>query len=286
MPAYRIALSATIAALVLLALPGAAVRAADATSFDTKTLAHQTRRLLNDAGQFYLAWWIPQGLSQALMRDTSGISPADSDRMLRALEPYIVFAVSRGQEGAEKLEDVHDRADLLSHSRLSVDGQTMTAVPADQNDPGVRSALDVIRPALASMLGRNGYGIEFALYRLEPGMHALDPTMPGNLEYTLYRKRFVWKLPVWASLTPAPAPPPVFVPVPVRAAAAPVPAAAGMMPSAPVTSAPPGAAAAATPASAPAAAPVHHRKVDPVTGEEFPERYDYNPYSGQKLVSQ
>jgi hypothetical protein len=31
---------------------------------------------------------------------------------------------------------------------------------------------------------------------------------------------------------------------------------------------------------------VQRRKIDPATGEEFPERYDYNPYTGQKLVSQ
>jgi hypothetical protein len=42
------------------------------------------------------------------------------------------------------------------------------------------------------------------------------------------------------------------------------------------------------PIRAPAATPVpvQRRKIDPTTGEEFPERYDYNPYTGQKLVSQ
>jgi hypothetical protein len=77
------AVSVLMAGLALLALPPNASSAADATSFDTKTLAHQTQRLLNDAGQFYLAWWIPQGLSRALMLDTPGIQPADSERMLR-----------------------------------------------------------------------------------------------------------------------------------------------------------------------------------------------------------
>ncbi len=273
---------ALLAVLALLALAPAALQAADDTSLDTKTLAHQTRRLLNDAGQFYMVWWIPQGLAQALMRETPGLQPADSERMLRALEPYTVFAISRGQEGAYKLEDVRDPADLLSHSRVMVDGQAMTAGPADQSDPAVQQALAVVRTALVAMLGRNGYGVEFALCRLGPGMHALDPTLPGSLEYTLYRKRFTWKLPVWASLTPAPAAAPapavatapVYVPVPPPRAA-PVP-----LPAAPV------AAPAAASVPAPAAAPVHHRKVDPTTGEEFPERYDYNPYTGQKLVSQ
>jgi hypothetical protein len=113
------------------------------------------------------------------------------------------------------------------------------------NDPGAQAALEMIKPALAAMLGRNGRGIEFALYRSVPGMHPLDPTMPGSFEYTLYRKHFHWQLPVWAPAAP----------VPVRAP-----------PAAPV--------------------PVQRRKIDPTTGEEFPERYDYNPYTGQKLVSQ
>lgn len=48
--------------LALLGLPPMAARAADATSFDTdatsfdtKVLAQQTQRLMDDAGQFYMA---------------------------------------------------------------------------------------------------------------------------------------------------------------------------------------------------------------------------------------
>jgi hypothetical protein len=89
----------------------------------------------------------------------------------------------------------------------------------------------------------------------------------------------------------------------MRASAAPLPAAppnvAPVAPAAPVASAPVApiaAAAAAAAAAAPAVVPsrspsatplpVQRRKIDPTTGEEFPERYDYNPYTGQKLVSQ
>jgi hypothetical protein len=258
------------ALLALLALAPIAARAADATDFDAKALAHQTQALLNDAGQFYMTWWLPESLSQVLLRDAPNVSQADRERMLRALDPYIVFAVSRGQEGATRLEDLHDRSDLLSHSHLSVDGQPITVAP-DPGDPGVSAALDALRPVLAAMLGRNGYGIEFILYQPVPGTHAPDPSMAGKIEYTLYRKRFVWQLPVWTTLASTAAPaappvqaaPPVYVPVPARPAPAVAP-----------------------PVQAVAPNPVPHRKVDPTTGEEFPERYDYNPYTGQKLVSQ
>src|ERR1700687_1131491 len=129
----------------------------------------------------------------------------------------------------------------------------------------------MIKPALVAMLGRNGRGIEFALYRPAPGMHPVDPTMSGSLEYTLYHKHVQWQLPLWAPVAP----------VPVRAPPA-------AMAVAPVTLAPPApAAAAAAVVPLPAATvPVHRGKIDPPTGEEFPERYDYNPYTGQKLVSQ
>jgi hypothetical protein len=269
--ARRGAASALIVGLALLGLPPMAARAADAASFDTKALVHQTQRLTNDAGQFYMAWWVPQALSQAILRETPNVQQADSDQMLRALEPYVVFALSRGQVGEHRLEDVHDRADLLRHSRLTVDGQTMTAAPADQDDPGAKAALEMIKPTLDAMLGRFGRGIEFALYRSVPGMQPLDPTMTGSLEYTLYRKHFQWQLPLWAPLVPAP--------VPARAPPA-------AMPVSPVTIAPMGPAAAPIGAPAVAPIPVQRRKIDPTTGEEFPERYNYNPYTGQKLVSQ
>ena len=272
--ALRGAASVLIVGLALLGLPPIAARAADAASIDTKALAHETRRLVDDAGQFYMAWWLPQALSQAILQDTPNVQQADNEQVLRALGPYVVFALSRGEEGAEGLENVRDRADLLRNSHLTVDGQTVTAAPADQNDPGAQAALEMIKPALAAMLGRNARGIEFALYRPVPGMRPLDPTMPGSLEYTLYRKHFQWRLPLWAPVAPEP----------VRAPPA-------AMPVAPVTLAPPGpaaAAAAVVPIRAPAVAPVpvQRRKIDPTTGEEFPERYDYNPYTGQKLVSQ
>jgi len=278
--ALRGAASVLVVGLALLGLPPMAVRAADAgaaevTSVDTTAVARRTRHLINDAGQFYMVWWLPQALSQAILRDTPNLQQADSERMLGALEPYLVFALSRGQVGEHGLADVHDKADLLRHSRLTVDGQMWTAAPADQNDAGAQAALETIKPALAAMLGRNGRGIEFALYRPVPGRHSPDPTMLGSLDYTLYRKQFQWQLPLWAPAAP----------LPVR-----VPPAA--MPVAPVVVAPPTPAAtpgaSAVPARAPAAAPVpvQRRKIDPTTGEEFPERYDYNPYTGQKLVSQ
>jgi hypothetical protein len=269
-----------VVGLALLGLPPRAVRAADAgaaevTSFDTTVLARQTRRLINDAGQFYMVWWLPQALSQAILRDTPNLQPADSERMLGPLEPYLVFALSRGQVGEHGLVDVQDRADLLGHSRLTVDGQMWAAAPADQNDAGAQVALETIKPALAAMLGRNGRGIEFALYRPVAGRHSPDPTMPGSLYYTLYRKQFQWQLPLWAPAAPLPGrAPPAAMPVAPVVVAPPTPAAS------------PGAS--AVPARAPAAAPVpvQRRKIDPTTGEEFPERYDYNPYTGQKLVSQ
>jgi hypothetical protein len=266
--ALRGAASVLIVGLALLGLPAKTVLAADATSVDTNALGYQTQRLTNDAGQFFMAWWVPQALSQAIIRDTAHLQQADSDRMALALEPYIVFALSRGQVGEHGLEDVHDRADLLRKSHLTVDGQTMTAAPADQNDPGAMAALEIIKPALAATLGNNGKGIEFALYRSPPGLHAVDPSMPGSIAYTLYRKHFIWQLPVWGPAAP------------IAAHNRPAP-----MPAAPVTVS---SAAAVVPSRAPASAPipVQRRKVDPTTGEEFPERYDFNPYTGQKLVSQ
>jgi hypothetical protein len=300
MPACRGAAVVLVVALALLGLPTGAAHADDAISVETKALARQTLRLANDAGQFYMVWWLPQGLSQSIIRGNPSISEADADQMLRALEPYLVFAFSRAQVGEHSLVDLHDKADLLRHSRLVVDEQTITAAPADQNDAAAQSALDVIKPTLSAILGRNGGGIEFALYRPMPGMHPPDPTMPGSFEYTLYRKRFQWQLPVWAPAVPVRAPPVTLAAAPVAASpAAPVaasPAApVAASPAAPVAAPPaaaaavlPPAAAAVAPVRAPAAAPVpvQRRKIDPVTGEEFPERYDYNPYTGQKLVSQ
>jgi hypothetical protein len=260
--------------------PASGAAAADTSSFDTKALVHQTQRQLNDAGQFYLVWWIPPVLLQTLLHDNSGAPQAEAEQMVRALDSFIVFAVARGQEGAAQLEDLRDRADLLGHSHLSVDGQPLPD-PALQIDAAAAPALAAVRPTLEAMLGRNGHGIEFALYRYPPGMHALDPSMSGKMEYSLYRKRFVWQLPVWDPLVGA-AP----SAVPMRATPIPVPAAAMTAPPAPVASAQLAAPMAGTTPSAPAAIPVQRRKIDPTSGEEFPERYNYNPYTGQKLVSQ
>jgi hypothetical protein len=278
--AHRGAASVLAVGFALLGLAPMPVRAADASAaevpgIDTTALAYQTRRLTNDAGQFYMAWWLPQALSRAIIREMPNLQQADGERMLGALEPYLVFALSRGQVGEHGLVDVHDRGDLLRNSRLTLDGQLLTAAPADQNDAGAKAALETIKPALAAMLGRNGSGIEFALYQPMPGRHPVDPTMLGSLDYTLYRKQFQWQLPLWAPAAP----------LPVRAAATMPVAPVVVAPTAPAASP---AATAAVPVRAPAAAPVpvQRRKVDPTTGEEFPERYDYNPYTGQKLVSQ
>lgn len=269
------ALWALLAGMALVLQAATDVRAADASSFDTKALAYRTKRVLNDAGQFYMAWWIPPTLFQALMRDSAAAPPATIVEMQRALDPYIVFASSRGQEGAKQLEDVRERADLLAHSRLSLDGQELPAA-AEQVDPAALAALTALRPLLEAMLGRDGHGLEFALYPYAPGMHALDATAAGSIDYTMYRKRFHWKLPVWDPVAAAPLrATPVPMPLPGPAA----PAAAMAAPAA-------AAVAVGTAPALQAPLPMQRRKIDPTSGEEFPERYNYNPYTGQKLVSQ
>lgn len=280
------AASLFIAGLVLLGLSAQSLLAADPAGIDTKALAFQTRRLSNDSGQFFMTWWVPPALSQAILRDTAHVPPADSEQLNLALRPYLVFALSRGQVGEHGLEDVHDRADLLHNSHLSIDGQNVTAAPADQDDPNAKAALDLIKPALVAMLGQNGKGIEFALFRSPPGLPAIDPTEPGHIEYRFYRKHFLWQLPVWGPAAPLPA---HDRPAPLPAAPPLAVAAGAVAPAAAATAAgATAAAAAAMPYRAPATAPppVQRRKIDPTSGEEFPERYDYNPYTGQKLVSQ
>ena len=273
------AAGAGLVGLMLLGLSPATAGAAagsiavDPASFDTAAMGHRTRRISNDAGQYYMAWWLPGVMVQAIARDKLNLAQPETDQLVSALQPYLVFALSRGQVGAQGLADVHDRADLLKNSRLSVDGQALTAVPADQIEAGTQSALDRLRPALSAMVGRNGGGIQFALYRV-PGTMPVEPTAPGIIDYDFYRKKFQWRLPLWSS--------PATVALHAAPAALPVvPAAAG------ATAA--GAAAAAavsSPGPAVSPAPVQHRKIDPTTGEEFPERYDYNPYTGQKLITQ
>lgn len=301
--AHRRLGAALIFGIALLSLQVGLARAADrdAVRDATQALAQQTRHLANDAGQFYLAWWIPQALAQAILADTPNAAHADR---LQALQPYIVFAIARAQVGEHGLVDLHDKADLLRGSRLTVNGQVLTAAPADQNGGDALAALDMIKPALVAMLGQFNRGIEFALYRPTSGMPLPDPTLAGSMQYTLYHKRFDWTLPVWAPAAPsapvaaaqavpppvsAPMSAPMSAPVPLASAVS-VPAAARLPPA----PAPPPAATASLPATAavpataapPGPLPVQRRKIDPTSGEEFPERYNYNPYTGQKLVSQ
>ncbi len=279
---------ALIIGIALLGLQVGVARAAagDAVSDATQALAQKTRHLVNDEGQFYLAWWIPQPLAQAILADTPNAAHADR---LQALQPYIVFAISRAQVGQNGLVDLHDKADLLRGSRLTVNGQVLTAVPADQNDREAQAALDMIEPALAAMLGRFDRGIEFALYRPASGMPLPDPALAGSMEYKLYHKRFNWQLPVWAPAAPSAtvAAAPLSAPIPMASVSAPA-ARLPPAPSPPAPSPPLPATAAALPAPAapPAPLPVQRRKIDPTSGEEFPERYNYNPYTGQKLISQ
>ncbi len=282
--ASRAAKRALIVALLLGTWCGLS-EAADLTPI-TKTLARQTQRLNNDAGQFYMAWWLPSTLSQILLRETLGQSESLVDTRLRPLQPFLVFAVSRGQVTDRGLVDVHDQKDLLRNSRLTLDGQSLSAAPADQDDADARSTLEQLKPALESMLGNLGHGIEFVLYRPVPGTLPPEPSGIGALEYSLYHKHFRWRLPVWGQAAAAPAAAPT--PLPVAPAALPAAPPAPLPVAAPVVAAPVVAAPAVAP-SRPSAAnpiPVQRRKIDPVSGEEFPERYEYNPYTGQKLVSQ
>lgn len=172
---------------------------------DLQALAQETQKLYQSSDEVTLVWWLPEAYWQATLSQNPAIGDAQLQQFLSTIRPYTVIAVVAGS--IEPFGGIrYESRDVLHDATTIRDPAGTTHAPlADEAvDPGMRNLMDMLRPAIANVLGPLGQNIQFMVFpaRNEDGVAIVDPTGSGFFDVTVAEREFSYRLPL-GSLLPA-----------------------------------------------------------------------------------
>ena len=190
-----------IARLAVLTLV-AALWASPATAVEVQKIIAETQRASQEGNEMTLVMWLPNGYWEAALDGAGKADPKRRKQFLDALKPYLLLAVVKGTIGLGGTLEARSKAELLSNSKLVIDGRALEPVAPEAVSPAAQSILGMLKPMLVGMMGSMGQGIELLVYPAMQGDHLLiDEHERGGFTYTLYEHTYTWRLPL-ASFLP------------------------------------------------------------------------------------
>ena len=156
-----------------------------------------------DDTHFALAIWLS---TEMFKNSVAGkMKPSEVQEVADALKGYAIYGLIDATLDSDEGTIVSgDHAQMRSSARLQLGDRAPRAiVPVSDLPSGVRAAVQVLKPLMASMLGKFGDSMEFVAFNDadEHGNSLADPR--GNLVASLSfdKELFVWRLPL-VSLRP------------------------------------------------------------------------------------
>ena len=156
-----------------------------------------------DSSHFTLAMWLSAEMFRSSVAAT--MKPGDAQRVVDALKGYQIYGVIDATIDGEKASIIAaDRAQLRASARLQLgDRAPRAAVPVAELPSSVQAAVEVLKPMMASLLGKFGDSMEFIVFKDadEHGNSIADPRSDLVTTLSFDKESFTWRLPL-VSLLP------------------------------------------------------------------------------------
>jgi hypothetical protein len=186
-----------VAALLALFTLAGATRAAGIDD-----LVRETQRVTVEDNQVSMVWWLPLEFWSETIRGNPDLNAEARSELVSTMAEYTTIALLRASPGAEGLEKIQPKAELLKNTKVEFDGKVLQAVADDKIAPTANLVLSQLKPVLAQAAGAVGQALEFVVYPSKVDGKALDAGMPGKLVVTFYGKPQNWRLPLGSVLPP------------------------------------------------------------------------------------
>ncbi len=185
--------------------PAAPPVQAQPSRVDIAALTDETQRQSPDPGRVTLIWWIPEEYWQANLAQDPNSSKAQTEEFLKAVRPYVMFAVIDGKIGAFGGVTYKSEAEVRSTVEV-VDSRGVSYRPlaADKVDPDTRNLLAIMKPILSNAMGKAGENMHFIVFPANDsaGRRIADPLKEGTFALKFGADVYRWRLPL-GSLMPA-----------------------------------------------------------------------------------
>jgi hypothetical protein len=148
-----------------------------------------------DNAHLSMALWLSTAMFK---RSVAGdMKPADVKMVVDALKGYAIFGIlDVTLDGTQAAVNSADRATLRSSARLQLGARAPRAIVREADlPPGVRAAVQVFKPMMASMLGKFGDSMEFVVFNDadEHGNSLADPRGSLVASLSFDKESFAWR---------------------------------------------------------------------------------------------
>lgn len=175
------------------------------------TAAQSTDALLKDLHQqkqtdshLHSALWLPPEFFTATMA-ADGQSVAAAKKFQQMLDGYVLFLVADADIGAMGVPAPRGRAELISHTRLVIDGGTpLSSLPDADLRGDLKVLVSTLKPLFKGMLGSWGEALEPIVFKL-PAKGGLGGSMAmrdGRIALVLGEGTFDWRTPLGSLMPP------------------------------------------------------------------------------------
>jgi hypothetical protein len=165
-------------------------------------LVRETQRITIEDNQISMIWWLPLEFWSETIRGNPDLNAEARSELVSMMADYTVIALMRASPGAQGLEKIQPKAELLKNTRVEFDGKVLQPVADDKVAPTANLVLAQLKPVLAQASGAVGEALEFLVYPAKVDGKAIDAGMAGKLSVTFYGKAQNWRLPLGSVLPP------------------------------------------------------------------------------------
>ncbi|MCE5276807.1 MAG: zinc ribbon domain-containing protein [Planctomycetaceae bacterium] len=140
----------------------------DLKKVDTEALTNETQKSAEPSEGINIVWWVPTEFWAASLGQSKDVSAADADKIITAIEKYLIVAVVRADIsplGGFKFHSQNVVSRNLKAAYKDKEGKETLLVLETDLDEDTRVLLDVIKPILKNAMGRMGENFHFFVYR-------------------------------------------------------------------------------------------------------------------------
>jgi hypothetical protein len=174
-----------------------------AKAVDVQKLVKETQQISQTANRLTFVWWVPTEFWRQSLQSNPQITEERASRLTALLDEYSVFVVVVTDIGPMAGMSPVDRASIAANTEFRIDNRIIPLLDNNDISADAQNFVGMMKPVFSNMLGQFGKGMEFYIYpNHKNGKKLLDPVENGQFSYTVFGKRFDWRLPLGSCLPP------------------------------------------------------------------------------------
>lgn len=170
-----------------------------AQPIDLVELVKETQITTATPTEMTLVWWIPEEFWKASFAQSPGMTPVQSDELLKILRSYTMVSVATGDVGPTGGITYKSGDWVRANARL-IDTEGIGVAPKtdDEIDADAKNLVQMFTPIMANMIGALGQNMHILLFpaKTTAGAKFASATERGEVKVKLGAKEFKWRLPL------------------------------------------------------------------------------------------